>query len=159
MFSQFFAPQVSEIVSHSNANSCAEVSSYSGGVCTNQLTALQACFSGATSPPPPLSIPSTIDQKQGESDAMQLLNGLLFLNPTPECLEAVNPFLCLHIFQLCDARGNLRTTLREECLRIRETACFSEWARALSILPPGTLPVCEDLPDSSDECIGMLKKS
>ena len=86
---------------------------------------------------------------------MLLLRGLesLLLNPSPECLEAVRPFLCLHAFSLCDSSNNLHVISRGECMRVRDSLCFSEWALALS-LPSVTLPVCEELPIVPDECIG-----
>ena len=112
------------------------------------------CFSGVSSPPPALNVLSTINQQQGEIDATQFLNGLPLLNPTTECLEELTPFICLHIFGLCDTSGNLHTSLRGDCLKIRDSVCPSQWAVAMSVLPPGTLPVCEDLPDVTEECIG-----
>ncbi len=138
----------------SRNSTCEEAGPYSGQVCTDMFTSLQTCFSGASSPPPALSIPSVIDQQQGESYARQLMNNLPFLTPTRNCLERIRPFLCLHIFGLCDTSGNLHTTPRGECLRLRDSVCSSEWSRALSFLPPGTLPVCEDLPDMDEECTG-----
>ena len=130
---------------------------YSGQICADLLSSLQACYSGVSSPSPPLNIPSTTDQLKGESDAMLFLSGLPLLNPSQECLEKIQPFLCLHIFGLCDTNGNLRTTTRGECVRLRDDVCAAEWAIVLSFgLPPGTLPVCEDLPDADNECTGML---
>ena len=137
------------------SDSCQTVAPYSGEICAEFLTPLQACFSD-TSPPAPLNIPSAVDQQQGETDAIRLLNGLFFLNPSPECLETVRPFLCLHVFGLCDSRDNFHTTLREECLRLRDGVCSAEWIAAMSLLPPEALPVCEDLQDSTEECIGKF---
>ncbi len=137
-------------------DSCEEAVPYSGEICTELFTSLQTCYSGASSPPPALNIPSAVDQQQGENTAVQLLNGLVLLNPSPECSEQIRPFLCLHIFGLCDTSGNLHTTLREECLRLRDSVCSSEWTTAMSLLPLGTLPVCEDLPDADEECAGII---
>ena len=145
-----------QIASSSNSNeTCAEVVAYTGQACRRYLTSLQACFSGVSSPPPALNIPSAVNQQQGETAATQLLNGLeFFLSPTPQCSEEIRPFLCLHIFSLCDSSGHLHTTLRQDCIRLRDDVCSDEWTTAMSLLPAGTLPVCEDLPDTIEECTG-----
>ena len=50
-----------------------------------------------------------------EQQVQQLLNGLRFLNPTPECREVVEPFLCLYTFGLCDSSGELYLPSSGEC--------------------------------------------
>ena len=132
---------------------CTQVSEYSGEVCRDELMSLQMCFSGVTSP---LNIPSSIDQQTVESDATRLVNGLSFLNPSQQCSEAIMPFLCLSIFGLCDSSNTLHTVLRQECLDIRDDICTREWSQAIAFLGDGVLPVCEDLPDVTADCIGML---
>ena len=128
---------------------------YSGDICRNELLSLQTCFSGVTSPPPALNIPSSIDQETGESDAMMLLNGLSFLNPSQQCKEAIIPFLCISIFNLCDSSNTLHTALREDCLYIRDDVCFSELSTTVGFLGAVVLPVCEELPDDiTVECTG-----
>ena len=133
---------------------CSQVSEYSGEVCRDELTSLQMCFSGVISPPPPLNIPSSIDQQTGESDAMSLENGLSFLNPSQQCTEAIMPFLCLYTFSLCDSSNTLHTILRQDCLDMRDDVCASEWSQAFAFLGDGILPVCEDLPDVIENCTG-----
>ena len=136
---------------------CADTVPYSGEVCSDLLSELQTCFSGASLMAPLLNIPASVDQDEGESNSVQLFNGLSFLNPSPECSEQVMPFLCLHIFGLCDANGNHHTTLRDECISLRDDVCSNEWAMAMSFLPAGSLPACEDLSDMTDKCTGMFK--
>ena len=134
---------------------CAQTMPYSGEICSDLLLDLQTCFSDATTP---LNIPASVDQDEGESNSVQLFNGLSFLNPSPECSEQVMPLLCLHIFGLCDANGNHHTTHRDECTNLRDNVCSSEWVTAMDFLPAGTLPVCEDLLNVTDECIGKIKR-
>ena len=134
---------------------CTQVSEYSGEVCRDELASLQMCFSGVTSP---LNIPSSIDQQTGESDAMTLVNGLSILNPSQQCSDAIMPFLCLSIFNLCDSSNTLHTILRQDCLDIRDDVCDSVWSQAVSFLGDGVLPVCEDLPDVIVDCIGRFNK-
>jgi len=133
---------------------CSEVEAYSGEVCRDELTSLQTCFSGVTSPPPALNTILQMDQQTAEENAMSLVNGLPFLRPSEECMEAIVPFLCLAIFPLCDSNNNLHTILREDCLNLRDSFCVDLWNEAMAILGPGVLPVCEELPDINDECIG-----
>ena len=133
---------------------CTQVSEYSGEVCRGELTSLQMCFSGVTSPPPALNIPSSIDQQTGESDTMRLVNSLPFLNPSQQCTEDIVPFLCLYTFSLCDSSNTLHTILRQDCLDIRDDVCSQEWSRAVAFLGDGVLPVCEDLPDIIEDCTG-----
>ena len=40
-------------------------------------------------------------------------------------------------------------------MSLRDNVCSSEWESALRLLPQGTLPVCDDLPDVTDECTGI----
>ena len=130
---------------------------YSGEVCREVFSSLQTCFSGEMSTTTPaLNIPSLVDQEAGERDAMNLVNGLSFLNPSPQCREAIIPFLCLYIFTLCDSSNNLHTTSREDCLELRDNICAEEWSQAVGFLGPGVLPLCDDLPDITDECIGKF---
>ena len=145
--------QVETTVSNRN---CSQVSEYSGEVCRDELASLQMCFSGVTSPPPALNIPSTIDQQTGESDATSLVDGLPLLNPSQQCSEAIMPFLCLFIFNLCDSNNTLYTILRQDCLDIRDNVCAREWSRAVAFLDDGVLPVCEDLPDGIENCTGNI---
>ena len=84
------------------------------------------------------------------------MNGLSFLSPSLECREAILPFLCLSIFSLCDSNNNLHTILKEDCLELRNDICAEEWSEAVGFLGEGVLPVCEDLPDDTDECTGEL---
>ena len=136
-------------------STCVQVTVYSGDICKNELLSLQTCFSGVTSPSPALSIPSSIDQETGESVAMRLVKGLSFLNSSQQCQEAVIPFLCISIFNLCDSSNTLHTALREDCLHIRDDVCVTEWSTAVEFLGADVLPVCEELPDDiTVECTG-----
>ena len=136
-------------------STCAQVTVYSGDICRNELLSLQTCLSGVTSPPPALNIPSSIDQETGESDAMRLVNGLSFLSPSQQCQEAVIPFICISIFNLCDSSNTLHTALKEDCLYIRDDVCVSEWSMAVELLGADFFPVCEELPVSITlECTG-----
>lgn len=130
---------------------------YFGQICTSELESLQTCFSGVASPSPPApNIPIVTDQQQGESSITQLLSTFTFLNSTLECLEGIQPFLCLHTFRLCDDSGGLHIALRGECLRLRESVCSDVWARVELLLPQGSLPVCEDLPATTDDCVESM---
>ena len=128
------------------------MTAYSGDICRDELLSLQTCFSGVTSPPPALNIPSSIDQEAGENDIMSLVNGLSLLRPSQQCRESMLPFFCTFIFNLCDNNNTLHTILREDCLHIRDDVCAEVWQIAVDYQVP--LPVCEDLQEITVECIG-----
>lgn len=140
----YISPQLREITS----SSCSEVEPYSGEVCRDALTSLQMCFSGVTSAPPALTIPSLVDQQTAERD---LRNRISHLHPPPppECREAILPYLCLSVFQLCDSNNQLHSVVREDCLALREDVCAEQWSQVEAFLT-----VCEDLPDTTEECLG-----
>jgi hypothetical protein len=138
---------------------CTNVVSYSGETCREVFTSLQTCFSGEVSALPALNIPSAVDQEMGERDALNLVNGLSFLNPSPQCREAIMPFLCLYTFTLCDSSNNLHTILREDCLELRDDICAEEWIQAVRFLGDGVLPICEDLVHVTEECIGQFSST
>ena len=110
---------------------------------------LQTCFSdpGMTS----LNIPSIIDQETSEGTAARLVT---LLKPSEQCTEGIVPFLCLSFFSLCDSSNTLHTILRSPCLDLRDDICAMEWARAAAFVGSDALPVCEDLTDVMDDCIG-----
>ena len=155
MLISYFSSSSKSMMQEDIVSTCAQVTVYSGDICRNELLSLQTCLSDVTSPPPALNIPSSIDQKTSESDAILLLNGLSFLNPSQQCKEAVMPFLCISIFNLCDSSNTLHTATREDCLYIRDDVCVSEWSTVVEILGADVLPVCEELPvNSMVECTG-----
>ena len=82
-----------------------------------------------------------------EQQVQQLLNGLRFLNPTPECREVVEPFLCLYTFGLCDSSGELYLPSSGECETLTTETCAREWTMAVSLLPNDLLPKCGLLPE------------
>lgn len=148
-------PQVANRVG-TPSGECSQVEVYTGEVCREAFTSLQTCFSGVSSPPPPLNIPRPVDipQEMSELEAVGLASGLPILNPSPECSEAILPFLCLSIFSLCDANNRSHTILRADCLELRDDICADVWRAAIVILGPDALPICEELPDIDDNCIG-----
>ena len=95
-------------------------------------------------------------QVDTETQVLTLYNGLQFLNPSPECEEAVLPFLCLFAFPLCDGSGQLYQPSFGECETLTQDTCGLEWATALSFLGSENLPQCGSLPETSLECSGKL---
>ncbi len=136
-----------------NATTCSLVEPYSGEVCREELISLQLCLFDETASSSALNIPTSISQDSSEEQAMLLVNGLSFLSPSEECLEEIFPFLCLALFPLCDPDNNLRTISRVGCLSLRDEICVDTWRMAVQVLGPGVLPICESLPDISNECI------
>ena len=85
----------------------------------------------------------------GESVAVELVLALdNFLSPSPECREAVVPFLCLFLFGLCDTSGLSLQPTSAQCLD-RDRLCEEEW-RLAAVLQD--LPDCESLPSEQVLC-------
>ena len=86
----------------------------------------------------------------GESVAVELVLALdNFLSPSPECREAVVPFLCLFLFGLCDTSGLSLQPTSAQCLDIRDRLCVEEWRLAAMLQD---LPDCESLPSEQVLC-------
>ena len=136
--------------SSSSSHTCSGgVALYSGELCKAELMSLQECFSGTASP---LTIPSSLDQQQGETNISRLAVGLRLLSPSPECEMSIRPFLCLHVFGLCGSDTAHHTTTRQMCTELRDDLCVTEWSTAVGFLGVGVLPVCENLPDVTYDC-------
>ena len=86
--------------------------------------------------------------------AQQFLTGLQILNPSPECREVVEPFLCLYVFGLCDSSGELYLPSSGECETLTTETCAREWTMAQSLLSSDQLPQCNSLPVTSVACNG-----
>lgn len=145
--------QMNTAMPNTSADACSQVQLYTGTFCRDVLPSLQTCFSGVTSPPAALNIPSLVDQEAGEAIAARLLGGLASLGPSQECREPIIPFICLSIFGLCDVNNRFHSILMDDCLELRDNLCPNEWIGATRVFP-GLLPICENLPDITDDCVG-----
>ena len=85
-----------------------------------------------------------------ENTAAQLINGLTSLGASDECLSNAVPFLCLHLFGLCDVSGVTIQPTSSQCEEIRDTTCHQEWM-FIDKLDIG-LPNCEIFPAESMSC-------
>ena len=94
------------------------------------------------------------DQEELEIQAKLLLNGLSspLISASPECEEAVLPFLCLYLFSLCDSNGTLYQPSSMDCVTISTVVCAREWIIATNFLGQEALPQCELLPVATIEC-------
>ena len=74
-----------------------------------------------------------------EATAAQLIDGLVFIGASDECIRRAVPFLCLHLFGLCGRSGiSIQPTI-SQCEEVRDTLCHQQWMFV------GTLGI--DLPD------------
>ena len=65
---------------------------------------------------------------QNEEDtATQLINGLTTLGASAECISKAIPFLCQHLFGLCDGSGVSIWPTSSQCEEIRDTSCRQQW--------------------------------
>ena len=84
-----------------------------------------------------------LTQAEAELTVEKLLSGLLLLNPSPECSGAVEPFLCIYYFGLCDSSGELYLPSSGECETLTTETCASEFQTAISLLGRESLPQCD----------------
>ena len=125
---------------------------YEGTICSQELRQWQMCFSGQQTND--VYVPSSIDQDEAESMASQLLTVLPLLSPTPECVDAIKPFMCLYLFGLCDAKNRLHQVSRAECVRLRDDVCAGPW-KIVSDVQAGALPDCSTFEDQEIQCLGI----
>ncbi len=97
-------------------------------------------------------ISSDVNQTATESQVMLIQGSLPFLNPSTECLDAVDPFFCLYYFGLCDSSGNLFQPSTETCVTISTDICQREWSIAANFI---TLPTCDMFGEQLITCNGM----
>ena len=122
---------------------CSTATPY-GGVCQAELENIlfsMNCDSGEA----PL-----VQQHNQESTASQLIANLRFLTPSPQCEEAVIPFLCLFLFGLCDGSGVSIQPTSGQCEELRDDVCSTEWSTALAF--GVDLPDCEIFPLEQSTC-------
>ena len=76
------------------------------------------------------------------------------LDSSPECMEAVVPFLCFYIFPLCDSSGRLYQPSAAECTTVIDGICAREFESAATSAMSDQLPQCQLLPQNTLECNG-----
>jgi len=92
----------SEQLVRTDAVSCSSGVVYTQSACREDLLSLQGCLPDRLDSRDVYI--SATDQKAVEAQVNILLSYLESLNPSPECRAAVQPFLCLYLFGLCDSR-------------------------------------------------------
>ena len=147
----------SEQLVRTDAVSCSSGVVYTQSACREDLLSLQGCLPDRLDSRDVYI--SATDQEAVEAQANNLLNRLDFLNPSPECRAAVQPFLCLYLFRLCDSRGAAYQPTFEECSLISTDVCATEWATAnrfLTTLGMPSLPECTPFPSTVSATSGKL---
>ena len=144
----------SEQLARTKAINCSSDVVYTQPTCQEFLLPLQGCLPDRLSSRDVYI--SATDQEAVEAQASELLSGLDLLVPSPECRAAVQPFLCLYLFGLCDSRGTAYQPTFEECVLISTDVCESEWALANSFLAlrGSSLPECTSFPSTASAISG-----
>ena len=116
-----------------------EDNKYRGSVCRETL---RSCLTPGVSD---IYVSSSINQEEVENTARVLTDGLEQIRASDRCKEAAMPFLCLHLFGLCDGNSTTANKLSAStCLHISTEVCTKEWQISSALVP---LPVCTELPD------------
>ena len=138
-----------------DAVSCSSGVVYTQSACHEDLLSLQGCLPDRLGSRDVYI--SATNQEAVEAQANNLLNNLEFLNPSPECRAAVQPFLCLYIFGLCDNHGTAYLSTFEQCILISTDLCATEWVtanRLLKTLELPSLPECTSFPSTASALSG-----
>ena len=129
---------------------------YTQDACQDYLLTLQGCLPNRQGSRDVYV--SVADQVETEGQVNLLLNGLRnFIRPSHECQAAVEPFLCLYLFGLCDSSGVAYEPSFEECVFISTDVCASEWTRANNLLIQvgrSPLPECASFPSTATDISG-----
>jgi len=104
----------SEQLARTDTVSCSSGVVYTQSACHEDLLLLQGCLPDRLGSRDVYI--SATDQEAVEAQMNNLLNNLEFLNPSPECRAAVQPFLCLHLFGLCGSHGTAYLSTFEQCI-------------------------------------------
>ena len=145
----------SDRLARTDALNCSSDVVYTQPTCQEHLLPLQGCLPDRLSSRDVYI--SATNQEAVEAQASELLSGLDLLGPSPECRAAVQPFLCLYLFGLCDSRSTAYLPTFEECILISTDVCESEWATAnsfLSLRGLPSLPVCTSFPSTASAISG-----
>ena len=135
---------------------CSSNAVYTQDACQDYMLTIQGCLPNRQSNRDVYV--SATDQLETEGQVNLLLNNLnTFIRPSHECRAAVEPFLCLYSFGLCDSSGVAYGPSFEECVFISTDVCASEWARANNLLIQigrSPLPECASFPSTATEISG-----
>ena len=127
--------------------------SYTGSICREVLQTQQGCLPDRNATGDIIiAVDPASSQQDKEERAKLFLGGLPFLDPSPECMEAVVPFLCFYIFPLCDSSGRPYQPSSAECSAVTDGICAREFVTAAIFATSDQLPQCQLLPDSTLEC-------
>ena len=129
---------------------------YTGSICREVLLTRQGCFPDRNATGDIIiAMDPSLSQQDKEEQVTLFIGGLPILNPSPECLEAVVPFLCFYIFPLCDSSGCPYQPSSVECSAVTDDICDQEFEIAATFASD-QLPQCQLLPDSTSECNSEL---
>ena len=137
---------------------CSSNAVYTQDACQGYLLTLQGCLPNRQGSSDVYV--SVTDQVETEAQVNLLLNSLRnIVRPSPECRAAVEPFLCLNSFGLCDSSGVVYRPSFEGCVFISTDVCASEWSRANNLLIQvglSPLPECASFPSTATDISGKL---
>ena len=125
-------------------------------MCSEELAQWQLCFIGGQQNTSKISIPALGDQQETEASASQVLSFFIsVLDPSPECVTAFRSFLCLYLFESCDANNRLYQVTRADCVRLTRDVCkreFDNLARGF-LIREEVLPSCDSFQDGKIQCL------
>ena len=136
---------------------------YTQAACQDYLLTLQGCLPDRQSSSDVYVSVTNLQLVETERQVNGLLDNLnTFIGPSPGCRAAVEPFLCLYFFGLCDSSGVAYEPSFEECVFISTDVCVSEWAQANNLLTGfglSPLPECTSFQSTAADVSGKYAVS
>lgn len=135
------------------SNICAAPKRHEGTICREELRSLKKCLFGDDESAYPL-----INKDNSRIPIISAIYNIIsdIVMMSPACAAEAKPFLCLHLFGLCDAtEGVSYQPSACYCRNLRDNVCADEWKKLKKMFPI-ILPDCdtefleEDVPCSSN---------
>ena len=128
---------------------------YTGSFCREVLLTRQGCLPDRNAAGDIIiAMDPSLSQQEKDEQARLFIGGLPVLDPSPECTEAVVPFLCFYIFPLCDSSGRPYQPSAAECTTVIDGICAREFELVASFVTSDQLIQCQRLPETTLECNG-----
>ena len=125
---------------------------YTGNVCREALQLQQSCLQNGSTTTDIITAMDPVSSQQDKEEQAKLF--IANLDPSPECMEVVVPFLCFYIFPLCDSNGRPYQPSAAECTTVIDGICAREFESAATSAMSDQLPQCQLLPKNTLECNG-----
>ena len=107
--------------------------SYSKSTCLASLLRSKSYLTGVQENGSSVDVSENVDLEANENSIQVIISHLSLLNATETCISSLIPFMCLHLFPLCDGDGAVPAPTRDQCIEVCRVACKDVWQKAINI--------------------------